>query len=76
MALLRDYELLIADEPFNGLDPKQIINFKKLLLEEKTQGKLVLLLTHLLDMVDDICDAYIILHQGECLVCSNYEKLI
>ena len=42
MALLREFEILIADEPFSGLDPKQIATLKTLLLEQKSKGKLVI----------------------------------
>lgn len=38
MALLREFEILIADEPFSGLDPKQIAMLKALLLEQKTRA--------------------------------------
>lgn len=65
MALLRSYNLLIADEPFNGLDPSQISEFKEILKECKDQRKSVLLSTHLLEMVDGICDRYIFIEDGE-----------
>ena len=48
MALLREYELLIADEPFAGLDPKQIAILKQVFIQQKAAGKLILLSSHLL----------------------------
>ena len=55
MALLREYELLIADEPFTGLDPGQIAVLKGLLAGQREKGKLVLLSSHLLDVAENIC---------------------
>ena len=52
MALMRAYRILIADEPFTGLDPKQIRLLKETMLQHKKDNKLVLLSTHLLDMVE------------------------
>lgn len=76
LSLLRDYELLIADEPFNGLDPKQISIFKETLLTCKKAGKSILLSTHLLDMVDGICDKYIMLNQGKRIAYGTKTEII
>ncbi|KAF0194138.1 MAG: multidrug ABC transporter ATP-binding protein [Bacillota bacterium] len=65
--LLREYRLLLADEPFNGLDPEQIWVLKELLTECKQQGKSVLVSTHLLDLAETFCDRYILLCQGSVL---------
>ena len=54
LALIREYDLLIADEPFNGLDPKQISVFKEILRENRTDNKAILISTHLLDLVEDL----------------------
>ena len=64
MAMIRDYELFIADEPFNGLDPKQIKEFKNILIEERNRKKAILISTHLLDMVEEICDKYVMINAG------------
>ncbi len=64
MALTREYEMLIADEPFSGLDPKQIATLKALLLEQKEKGKIVLLSSHLLDVTEYICDQYVVIKKN------------
>ncbi len=64
LALLRKYELLIADEPFSGLDPTQVLNVKNLFLSEKNQGKTVLISSHQLNIVQEICDRFIIIDNG------------
>ena len=67
LALLRQYDVFLADEPFTGLDPKQIHGFKQILQELKQQDKAVLISTHLLDLAEGICDKYIFLHDGKIL---------
>lgn len=64
-ALLRSFDILLADEPFTGLDPRQIAMFKLILKELTVQGKIVILSTHLLRMVDSNCKKLIVLHHGE-----------
>lgn len=76
ISLLRQYEILIADEPFNGLDPKQISIFKGILNEIRQQNKAILISTHLLDMAENICDKYIFLHGGKVLAAGTKEELI
>ena len=76
MALLREFEILIADEPFSGLDPKQIATLKALLLEQKSKGKLVILSSHLLDVVENVCDRYVIMKKGKCLASGSKEELL
>ncbi|MDO4927367.1 MAG: hypothetical protein Q3980_17145 [Turicibacter sp.] len=41
-ALLREFDILIADEPFSGLDPVQIKELKEIFLEQKEKGKVLL----------------------------------
>ena len=74
-ALLREYETLLADEPFTGLDPKQIKVLKDLLLEQKRMGRTVLLSTHLLDVIESICDYYIMIDQGRLLAEGNLDDI-
>lgn len=60
-ALLRDYKLLISDEPFSGLDPRQLNNLRERFLELKNQGKTIILSTHLLALMENLCDYYIMI---------------
>lgn len=75
MALLREYQLLIADEPFSGLDPKQISVLKELLSDQARKGKTILLSSHLLDVVENICDRYVVIRQGVCLAVGSKAEL-
>ena len=63
-ALLREFELLVADEPFTGLDPRQISVVKDIFTECAASGRGVLISTHLLAVVEEVCDKFILLHQG------------
>ena len=64
-ALINDPDLVIFDEPTSGLDPISSRQIKDLILDLKRRGKTVLLSSHLLADVQDICDRLAILHQGQ-----------
>jgi ABC-2 type transport system ATP-binding protein len=76
IALLRDYELLLADEPLNGLDPRQISIFKNMLKELCSQNKAILISTHLLDMAEEFCDKYIILGRGNVIASGTKKEIL
>ena len=63
-ALLGDPELLILDEPTNGLDPAGILEFRRLVRHLVGEGRTVVLSSHLLDEVEKICDAVAIVDRG------------
>jgi ABC-2 type transport system ATP-binding protein len=63
-ALINDPELVILDEPTSGLDPVGMREVKDLIIELKARGKTVLLSSHLLADVEDVCDRIAILHHG------------
>lgn len=62
--LCSDKPLLILDEPMSGLDPSARYALKKLLLEQKKQGKTLVFSTHLLHDIESICDSIAILCSG------------
>ncbi len=64
-ALINDPEFLILDEPTSGLDPIGTRQVKDLLLELKRRGKTILLSSHLLSDVEDVCDRMTILYGGK-----------
>lgn len=66
-ALLNDPEVLILDEPTNGLDPQGIHQIRKIIRTIADQGTTILLASHLLDEVEKVCSHVIILHHGEFL---------
>ncbi len=64
-ALINDPELILLDEPTSGLDPLGTREMKDLIVDLKAQKKTVIMCSHLLADVQDVCDRIAILHQGE-----------
>src|SRR5439155_2673948 len=64
-ALINNPDLILLDEPTTGLDPIGTREMKDLILSLKAQGKTVLLCSHLLADVQDVCDRITILFRGE-----------
>ncbi|CEN48975.1 ABC transporter ATP-binding protein [Capnocytophaga canis] len=64
-ALLNDPEILILDEPTNGLDPQGIHQIRELIRYIASQGVTVLLASHLLDEVEKVCTHVVVLQQGK-----------
>jgi ABC-2 type transport system ATP-binding protein len=63
-ALLNEPELLILDEPTNGLDPKGIHEIRNIISKIAQTGKTIILASHLLDEVEKVCSHVIILQEG------------
>ena len=74
--LLHRPELVILDEPTSGLDPLASAEVKDLILDLKKQGVSVLLCSHLLADVEDVCDRVAILYQGSLLVQGSVAELL
>jgi ABC-2 type transport system ATP-binding protein len=64
-ALINDPELVILDEPTSGLDPLGTRWMKDLIIDLRKKGKTVIMCSHRLDDVQDVCDRIAILHDGE-----------
>jgi ABC-2 type transport system ATP-binding protein len=73
-AILSEPELLILDEPTNGLDPGQIENMRRL-IKQLAQTSTVIISTHVLQEVSAVCDRVLILKQGELALDSTLENL-
>ena len=66
-ALLNDPEILILDEPSNGLDPQGIHQIRDIIRLIASQGTTILLASHLLDEVEKVCSHVLVLRKGEIL---------
>jgi ABC-2 type transport system ATP-binding protein len=75
-ALINDPELILLDEPTSGLDPIGTREMKDLILKLKAQGKTVIMCSHLLADVQDVCDRIAILHQGELKELGRVDSLL
>lgn len=75
-ALINDPELIILDEPTTGLDPIGCREMKDLIIDLKAKGKTVLMCSHLLADVQDVCDRIAVLHQGELKELGRVDSLL
>lgn len=72
-AYLHNPAVLFFDEPLTGLDPAAIRLLKRTMVERAQQGATVLVSSHLLALVEDICRYLIVLRQGKCLFSGTVE---
>jgi len=75
-ALINDPELILLDEPTSGLDPIGVREMKDMILDLRRQGKTVIMCSHLLADVQDVCDRIAILHQGELKELGRVDRLL
>ena len=74
-ALMYDTPVIILDEPTTGLDPMSQIKLKTLLLEERRAGKCILVTTHILTLLDQLCDTLLFLIDGRVKFFGDIERL-
>ncbi|KIQ21815.1 ABC transporter ATP-binding protein [Flavobacterium sp. MEB061] len=74
-ALLNDPEILILDEPTNGLDPQGIHQIRDIIKKIASQGTTILLASHLLDEVEKVCSHVIVLRKGEILYSGSVDGM-
>src|SRR5205085_10313285 len=75
-ALINDPELVILDEPTSGLDPLGTRWMKDLILDLRKRGKTIIMCSHRLEDVQDVCDRIAILHEGELQELGEVKKLL
>ncbi len=75
-ALVHDPELVLLDEPTAGVDPMGSRDIKDLILRLKAAGKTVVLSSHLLEQVEEVCDRVAILHLGRKIVEGPLDSLL
>ncbi len=75
-ALINDPELILLDEPTSGLDPIGTREIKDLIIKLKRQGKTIVMCSHLLADVQDVCDRIAILHNGELKELGRVDTLL
>ena len=74
-ALLNDPEILILDEPTNGLDPQGIHQIRDIIKVIASQGTTILLASHLLDEVEKVCSHVLVLRKGEILYSGRVDGI-
>ncbi len=74
-AILHRPQLLILDEPFTGLDPVNAALVKNVMLELRDQGTTIILSTHLMEQVEQMCDSICLLHKGRKILDGNLKAI-
>ncbi|RUA07791.1 MAG: ABC transporter ATP-binding protein [Flavobacteriia bacterium] len=74
-ALLNDPEILILDEPTNGLDPQGIHEIRNIIREIAMEGTTILLASHLLDEVEKVCTHVVVLQKGKKLYSGSVDEM-
>lgn len=74
-ALVHDPDLLILDEPFQGLDPINTDMLKNILLAEQARGKTVILSTHDMNQVEEMCDRILLINHGRVVLYGSLAEI-
>lgn len=74
-ALLNDPEILILDEPTNGLDPQGIHEIRKIIKDIASNGTTILLASHLLDEVEKVCSHVVVIREGVKLYSGRVDEM-
>ncbi|GLB53575.1 ABC transporter ATP-binding protein [Neptunitalea chrysea] len=75
-ALLNDPEILILDEPTNGLDPQGIHQIREIIIQIAETGTTILLASHLLDEVEKVCTHVVVLQKGIRLYSGRVDQMV
>lgn len=75
-ALVHNPKILILDEPASGLDPNSRIGMKNILMELSMNGKTILISSHILSELSEMCSSIGIIQQGEMILQGSIEKIV
>lgn len=75
ISVLHNPKLLILDEPFSGLDPLSVEQFKDIILELKDMGKIIVFSSHRMEHVEMLCEDIIILEKGNVILNGNLNDI-
>ena len=73
--LVHDPALLILDEPFQGLDPINTEMLKEILLQEQAQGKTIILSTHDMNQVEEMCNRILLINHGRVVLYGQLDEI-
>jgi len=74
-AIVHDPDLLILDEPFQGLDPLNTDLLKSILLEEQARGKTLILSTHNMNQVEEMCNRILLINHGQAVLYGSLQAI-
>jgi ABC-2 type transport system ATP-binding protein len=73
--ILHDPDLLVLDEPFSGLDPVNTELLKNLVLELKSNGKSIILSTHMMNQLEELCDRFLMINKGQAVLYGSLDEI-
>jgi len=75
VTIIHDPELIILDEPFSGLDPVNTELLKQIILDLRNQGKAVILSTHQMNQVEELCDRLLMINNGRAVLGGSLKEI-
>ena len=75
VTIIHDPQLLILDEPFAGLDPVNTESLKKMLLDLRNQGKAIILSTHQMNQIEELCDRILMVNNGRAVLYGDLTEI-
>ena len=73
--ILHDPDILILDEPFSGFDPINVEVLKKIIIDMKEAGKTILLSTHIMEQVEQLCDEICLINKGQMILSGEVRQI-
>jgi ABC-2 type transport system ATP-binding protein len=73
--IVHDPELVVLDEPFSGLDPVNTAVIKELIVELRTKGKSVIMSTHMMNQIEEVCDRALMIDNGCVVLCGSLAEI-
>jgi ABC-2 type transport system ATP-binding protein len=75
VSVIHDPELVVLDEPFAGLDPVNVELLKGMLFDLKNQGKALILSTHQMNEIEELCDRILMINHGRSVLYGNLAEI-
>ena len=75
VTIIHDPELIVLDEPFSGLDPVNTELVKRMFIDLRNQGKAVILSTHQMNQVEELCDRILMIDNGRSVLQGNLTEI-
>jgi ABC-2 type transport system ATP-binding protein len=73
--LVHSPDILILDEPLNGADPRQRVHFKRLLLQLASEGKTIVLSSHILEEVEELAETVLLIVNGKLAASGGFRAI-
>ena len=76
ISVLHNPNVVILDEPFSGLDPISVNEIENAILKLKNEGKTILLSSHIMNHIENICDDVLVINKGKVLLNGNLNEIL